>query len=62
MTRDRSITTKQEERLHHYRQVCAARHNETNRCAELIEMAMHQAETEETQQALLDLAIKVLKP
>lgn len=60
--RDRSVTTNQERLLHHYKQVCAARNNETMRVAELIEMAMHSAETEETQIALLDLAVKVLRP
>lgn len=62
MARDRSITSPQEQQLHHYRQACAARDNETMRVASLIEVAMYSAESEETQQALLDLAIKVLKP
>jgi len=60
--RDRSVTTNQERLIHHYRQVCAARHNETTRVAELIEQAMYTAESEETMNALLELAIKVLKP
>ncbi len=62
MSRDRSVTTKHEQLLQHYRQVCAARNNEAMRVVNLIEVAMYSAETEETQQVLLDLAVKVLRP
>lgn len=62
MPRDRSETTSAEKLLHHYKQVCNARNNETMRVADLIEQAMYGAESEETQEALLNLAIKVLKP
>lgn len=62
MSRDRSITTDTEKSLMLYKRVCEARNNETMRVAGLIEIAMYTAETEETQKALLDLAIKVLKP
>lgn len=60
--RNRSITTEAERMLHFLSRICKARHNETMRVADLIEIAMYEAESEETQKALLDLASKVLRP
>lgn len=45
-----------------YQRISRARNDETMRVANLIEVAMHEAKTDEVREALLNLAIKVLKP
>lgn len=60
--RDRSITTNQEKLLTTYKRISQARHAETMRVADLIEMAVYAAESKETLDALVDLAAKVLEP
>jgi len=59
--RDRTITTEAERMLPMYDRICRTRQNETMRVGDLIAQAMYEAESEETQEALLNLAIKVLK-
>ncbi len=60
--RDRLQTSKQEALFTLYKRITLARHNETMRVADLIEQALYEAESEETMDALVSLAIKVLKP
>ncbi|MFZ5666985.1 MAG: hypothetical protein ACOY7L_17365 [Pseudomonadota bacterium] len=60
--RDRSKVNSFEQVFGTYRMIAQARQAETMRVAGLIELALHEAESEETQRALVDLAHKVLKP
>lgn len=60
--RDRAEVNGHEKLFTTYRQISAARQKETMRVADLIELALYEAESDETQQALVDLARKVLQP
>lgn len=51
-----------EQALMMYQRISQARNNETMRVADLIEVAMHETESDEVREALLNLAIKVLRP
>jgi len=60
--RDRLQTSKQEALFTLYKRIAQARQTETMRVADLIEQALYEAESDETMEALVSLAIKVLKP
>lgn len=60
--RDRLQTSKQEALFALYKRITQARQTETMRITDLIEQALYEAESEETMDALVSLAIKVLKP
>ncbi|MBF5091964.1 hypothetical protein F1640_18590 [Novosphingobium sp. NBM11] len=60
--RDRSQVNSHEKLFQMYQRITQARRDETLRVAGLIELALYEAESEETQAALVDLAYKVLKP
>ena len=55
-------TTTQDKTLMMYSRICQARNAETMRVADLIEQAMYEAKTDDVRDALVALAIKVLKP
>lgn len=60
--RDRLKTSDFEKRFKLHKSITQTRHNEMMRVADLIEQALYEAESDETQEALVQLAIKVLHP
>jgi hypothetical protein len=62
MSRDPSKPSDSEKAFALYRRIYIACHNETMRITDLIDTALYEAESDQVQMALANLAVKVFNP